>query len=84
MKWKAWFHSLAAYAIGGAATALSAAAVMPATFNFTHDGLVNLGKIAFAGAWYPVLTFLKQSPLPTAEITTTTTVQATTTVEGKN
>jgi hypothetical protein len=77
MNWKQWLHTLVAYAIGGAATALSAAAVMPATFNFTHDGLVNLGKIAFAGAWYPVLTFLKQSPLPTSTETVTTTATVT-------
>jgi hypothetical protein len=77
MKWKPWLYSLAAAGIGGAANALGAIAIMPDTFNFSHQGLMNIGKIALAGAWYPVFTLLKQSPLPTDTVTTTATVTAT-------
>ena len=37
---------------------------MPDVFNFTHDGWVHIGKLAFIGGVMPVLTYLKQSPLP--------------------
>lgn len=61
---KAWVHSLAAAAIGGCSNAVLGAIAMPDTFNFTHAGLLNLGKIALVGTLVPVFTFLKQSPLP--------------------
>jgi hypothetical protein len=64
MNWKAWIHSIIAAAIGGAASALSAVLVAPSAFNFTPAGWENIGKIALAGAIIPVLTLLKQSPLP--------------------
>ena len=59
-----WLHSILAAAIGGASNAALGAIAMPDTFNFSHAGLVNLGKIALIGALVPVLTLLKQSPLP--------------------
>ncbi len=61
---KAWIHSIVAAAIGGASTAALAALAMPDAVNFTHDGLVNAGKLVLIGALVPVLTLLKQSPLP--------------------
>jgi hypothetical protein len=64
MNLKAWLHSLAAAAIGGASTALLSAGFMPETFNFSHQGLINVAKVAFCGAIVPVLTLLKQSPVP--------------------
>ena len=77
-----WLYSLLTAAISGAVTALGAISLMPGTFNFTHDGWVNIGKIAIAGAWFPVLTYLKKSPLPDIQITTqTTTLETTTTVD---
>ena len=66
MNWKAWLYTLAAGAIGGASNALLGAVAMPDTFNLTSQGLINLGKIALVGAVVPVLTFLKQSPLPSS------------------
>ena len=63
---KAWLHSIMAAAIGGASNAALGALAMPDTFNFSHAGLINLGKIALVGALVPVLTLLKQSPLPSA------------------
>lgn len=74
---KTWIQSLAAGAIGGGANALLGAIAMPDTFNFTHAGLVNLAKITIMGILVPVLTLLKQSPLPTDSITVTNTVTAT-------
>ena len=59
-----WFYGLLAAAIGGAATALGGITLMSETFNFTHAGWINIGKIAVAGAWVPVLAYLKQSPVP--------------------
>jgi hypothetical protein len=64
MTWKSWIHSIVAAAIGGAASALGAVFVDPNAFNFTLAGWENIGKIALAGAIIPVLTLLKQSPLP--------------------
>lgn len=61
---KAWIHSLGVAAIGGASSALSAIFVAPDTFNFTSHGLMNILKIALFAAVVPVLTLLKQSPLP--------------------
>ena len=78
---KAWLYSLAAAGIGGASNAALGAIAMPDTFNFTHQGLLNLGKIALIGALVPVLTLLKNSPLPSVQTTTqTTTLQKITTV----
>lgn len=62
--WKVWLHSLAAAAIGGAASSLGGVLVAPNDFNFTHAGLVKIGELALAGALLPVLALLKQSPLP--------------------
>lgn len=81
-QWKTWFYSILAAAIGGASTSLLSVLAMPDAFNATHIGLVHIGKAALIGAAVPVLTLLKQSPLPSAEITTTTTAQVTTKVEG--
>ena len=69
--WRAWLHSLVAAAIGGASNAALGVVTMPDTFNFTHAGMINLAKIAAGGAIVPVLTLLKQSPLPGAPSATT-------------
>lgn len=82
MSTKAWLHSLVAAAISAAASGVAVVVVDPNTFNFTAAGLQKLGAVCGVSSLLAVAAFLKQSPLPTAEITTTTTVQATTTVEG--
>ena len=69
---KTWLHSLIAAAIGGGSSALLAALAMPEAFNFTHGGVVHLVKLAVIGALVPVLTLLKQSPLPGDKTVTTT------------
>ena len=81
MNWRTWLQSLLAAAIGGASNATLGAVAMPDTFNFSHQGLLNLGKIAVVGAVVPVLTLLKQSPLPGVETTTVATTLATTTTK---
>lgn len=58
MNWKPWLHSLAAAAIGGFASAASAALVVP---NANPVLVLKLGAV---GAIVPVLALLKQSPLP--------------------
>jgi hypothetical protein len=64
MNWKAWLHSLVAAAIGGAAGALGLIIVSPSSVTWTLAGAIALGKVALIGAVIPVLTLLKQSPLP--------------------
>ena len=83
MNLKAWLHSLVAAAVSAAASGVTAGVVAPESFNFSGPGLQKLAALCGVNALLAVAAFLKQSPLPTAEITTTTTVQATTTVEGK-
>lgn len=58
MNWKPWLHSLIAAAIGGFASAASAAIVVP------HATILLVLKLGAVGAVVPVLTLLKQSPLP--------------------
>jgi hypothetical protein len=79
---KAWLQSLIAAGVGGASSTLLSALAMPDVVNFTHAGLIHALKAALIGTLVPVLTLLKQSPVPSAEITTTTTAQVTTKVEG--
>ncbi len=67
MHWRAWVKSLAAAVIGGAANSVTAAFVDPQHFNFSHDGLIGLGKFAGAGAVIAFFMFLKQSPLPSGD-----------------
>ena len=57
MNWKPWLHSLAAAAIGGFSSAVVA---VVATGKCDSSVL----KIGLVGAILPVLTLLKQSPLP--------------------
>lgn len=83
MSLKAWLHSLLAAAISAAASGVTAAIVAPESFNFSGAGLEKLGTLCAANAILAVAMFLKQSPLPSSEVTTTTTAQVTTTVEGK-
>ena len=71
--WKVWIYTLVAAGIGGASNALLGVIAMPDTFNFSHAGLINIGKISLIGALVPILTFLKQSPLPAIQTTTETT-----------
>lgn len=61
---KAWLHSIAAAAIGGAAGALSLIVLTPASITWDASGAILLGKAALIGAVIPVLALLKQSPLP--------------------
>lgn len=67
--WRSWAHGLGAAVIGAAATAGSAALAVPDAFNFSHHGLVNLGKVMLVPALYSALAYLKQSPLPKEEQT---------------
>ena len=61
---KAWIHSIAAAAIGGAAGALSLIILTPASVTWNETGAILLSKAALIGAVIPVLALLKQSPLP--------------------
>ena len=69
--WRIWLHSLIAAGIGGSAGTLGAAIVAPSVFNFTHSGMQKMLQLALFGALPPVLSLLKQSPLPAAKLTVT-------------
>ncbi len=62
--WRVWLKGLLAAVIGGAANTVTAAFVDPQHFNFSHDGLIALGKFAGAGAVIGFFLYLKQSPVP--------------------
>jgi hypothetical protein len=76
MNWETWLYSLFAGCIGGASSAGLSILVMPDVFSFSGTGLQHFYKALFIGALIPVLTFLKQSPLPNgsfvSKLTTTT------------
>jgi hypothetical protein len=59
-----WLRSIAAAAVGGASTALSAWLAAPQAFNFTEAGLIAFAKVILLGAGVPVLAYLQKSPLP--------------------
>ncbi len=77
MNWKAWLHSLVAAAISSAASGVTLVIVAPDSFNFTSAGLSKLATVCGVNALVAVAGYLKQSPLPTATETVTTTVTAT-------
>jgi len=61
---KTWLHTIAAAFISTFATSASGMLALPTVFNFTHDGLMNVLKVAAVPALIAVLTYLKTSPLP--------------------
>jgi hypothetical protein len=69
--WKGWLHGLGAATISAFAGAVSGMATLPSVFNFTHDGLINVGKLTLAPALFAAAGYLKQSPLPAASVTVT-------------
>jgi hypothetical protein len=69
---RTWLHSLAAAGIGGFSSAVLSALAMPDVVNGSPEGLTHAVKLALIGALVPVLTLLKQSPLPSQEATNVT------------
>jgi hypothetical protein len=74
---KVWLHALVAAAISGAAGSGVAYFAAPQAFNFSHDGLLALGKVFTLGAILPTLAYLKQSPVPALTVTSKTTDEKT-------
>ena len=83
MNWESWTYTLVAGAIGGASSAGLSLLTMPDVFSFSGNGLQHFYKALFIGAIIPVLTFLKQSPLPNgsfvSKLTTVTETERTAT-----
>lgn len=77
MTTRAWIHSLVAAAVSAAASGVTAGVVAPESFNFSGVGLQKLGELCAVNALIAVAAFLKQSPLPTEEVTTTAKVTIT-------
>lgn len=62
---KGWLKGLAAAAITGAAGAIAAGWVDPATFNPFFGGTwAKLGQMALANAFIGLMAYLKASPIP--------------------
>ena len=61
-----WLHGLGAAIITGAASALTASAVAPETFNF-GSGLKKLAILAAVNGITGAAAYLKNSPLPPIE-----------------
>jgi hypothetical protein len=59
-----WLKGMAAAAISAFTTAAGGAIVLPAVFNFSHDGLANTAKLIFVPTVGAVLAYLKASPMP--------------------
>jgi len=78
---KQWLYGLFAAAIGAAGGAVPLVVIAPLTFNMSGSGLIKLGEACGASALIAGGLYLKQSPLPTEQITTqTTTLETKTTV----
>src|ERR1700679_3274447 len=61
---KIWLHGLFAAGISAFATSASGLIALPTVFNFTHDGMINMVKMAAVPAGIAVFTYLQKSPLP--------------------
>lgn len=59
-----WLKGLVAAVIGAAASSGVNIIAAPDQFNFSHAGLILLGKTAGASALLALFMYLKQSPLP--------------------
>jgi hypothetical protein len=64
MTWRVWLQGLIAAFISTFATSASGLIALPTVFNFTHDGLINMGKMALVPAVVAVFSYLSKSPLP--------------------
>ena len=69
---KTWLHGLFAGAIGSFSTAAGGVLTLPGVFNFSHAGLINLGKIILIPTLLTIFAYLKQSPLPSLTLQETT------------
>lgn len=70
-QFKGWLHGLGAATIQAAAGALAGMVTLPTVFNWSHDGLINVAKLMTAPAILAAAGYLKQSPLPAASVTVT-------------
>jgi hypothetical protein len=66
---KIWLHGIGAAFISAFSTAASGTIALPAVFNFSHAGLVNVAKLAVVPALMAVFAYLKTSPLPPVDPT---------------
>jgi hypothetical protein len=78
MNFKVWLHGLLAAVISAFSSAASGAIALPSVFSFTHDGFMNMLKLAAIPAMLAAFAYLKQSPMPTLSVTVKT--EKTTTV----
>jgi hypothetical protein len=67
---KIWTHGLAAAAISAFASAASGAIALPTVFTLDRAGLINMVKLATVPALLAVFAYLKSSPVPSLDLTT--------------
>ena len=60
---KKWLMGIAAGAVNGAATSVTAVIVAPEQFNI-HEGLSKLGQMALVSGILGIALYLKQHPVP--------------------
>jgi len=82
MSWQNWLRGLVAAVVTGAANGFLAAVVSPETFNTTPEGLKKLGIFVVLSGALGMATYLKQSPVPPLEETTTVKTETITTSTG--
>jgi hypothetical protein len=61
---RVWLHGLFAAFISTFATSASGFITLPTVFNFTHNGLINMVKLAAVPAMGAAFFYLQKSPLP--------------------
>ena len=64
MSTKIWLQGIVAAFVSAFSTAASGAIALPTVFNFSHDGMINMLKLAIVPAMVAVFTYLQKSPLP--------------------
>ena len=70
MNLKTWFKGLGVFVASSFITSLAAANLSPSTFNFSKQGLSKLAVLAAIIGVKAVMLYLKQSPLPAANVPT--------------
>ena len=68
MDLKTWFKGLAVFVASSLVTSVAASSLDPNAFNFSRDGLARLGALAALIGAKAVYLYMKQSPIPGANI----------------
>ncbi len=70
MDLKTWFKGLAVFVASSLVTSVAASSLDPNAFNFSRNGLARLGALAALIGAKAVYLYMKQSPIPGADLAT--------------